>query len=463
MTDDAPSNGTPDSPERPTAPQPDKTVMRPQGAAPGPLPDANQTVVRPGGPAPGSAVDNPDFPPPSGSPVAPGPPGTGPATPGTPGTPGPAGDHPATGHLPATSGGSGGSGGDVPPGRLGDGVHPEFPTRASRAGITGAVVALGTGLLGAAVLVSALRSRSNDEGELDWSTYGVGLAATAALLLIAVLGIVAARRDVGGRAREEVVTWPGTVGILAVAVMLDVGIESSDRWPAYLAGGVVVALSVLGYLAARRAAFVVTAILGLALLYGLAFDDFVADSIGDEHASVVVAAVVGVFVLVVTLLGWLLPTRAVSGVVVGAFAVAAYVGIMAVLLVTQLLSGLFGGVLSPGGGLPNESGGEDSGWNMMDAGAGYAEADVWWVLAFAAVLTLVWALAAAVSDHSGFSLLAIAMPALLVPMATFVLAVEQPTYWSAALAAAGGVLLLGGVLLARARGRRTAAETSYTG
>jgi hypothetical protein len=49
-----------------------------------------------------------------------------------------------------------------------------------------------------------------------------------------------------------------------------------------------------------------------------------------------------------------------------------------------------------------------------------------------------------------------------VPIATFVLAVEHPTWWGGALAGAGAVLLLGGGLLGRLRARstrRTAART----
>ena len=63
------------------------------------------------------------------------------------------------------------------------------------------------------------------------------------------------------------------------------------------------------------------------------------------------------------------------------------------------------------------------------------------ILAMAAVLTLLWALAAALDGNPGFTLLAIAMPATLVPDATFVLMVEHPTWWGGGFAAAGGVLL----------------------
>jgi hypothetical protein len=164
-------------------------------------------------------------------------------------------------------------------------------------------------------------------------------------------------------------------------------------------------------------------------------------------------------VIVVTVLGWVFPSRAVSGVAVGAFGVASYVVLLAMLLLTQYLSSFAGGVPAPG----DDGNGEPE--SMFGVSA-FKDSDIWWIVVFAAILTLLWALAAAVSNHSGFSILAIAMPTLVAPLALVLLAERHPTYWSGSLAAAGGVLLLGGVLLARQRGRRTAREAqeaSYPG
>lgn len=342
--------------------------------------------------------------------------------------------------------GDGGGGGTPPEGP----VDPEFPVRASRAGSAGAIVALGTGLLAAAVAIGAVRARS--DGDLDWSNYGVALGATAVLLFIAVLGSLAGRVT-GGRAREEVVTWPGVVGILATAVLIGVGIDQDDSWVAYLIGGVLVVLGALGYVAARRAAFVVVAILGLAIVYGVAFDELVADSIGDGHPEVVGAVLVALFVVVVTLLGWVLPSRAVTGVVVGVAGLVGFVGILLTFVASRFFLGLFGPVMFAGA--EDDLGGFDP---STLSGPGFDEADVWWVLALAGLLVVLWALAAAVSNHSGFAILAIATPAILVPLASLALAAEHPTWWAAIVASAGGVLLLGGWFVARLRERRTASE-----
>lgn len=439
MNDDAPTPGTPDPaadsgdappPPPPVPPvppqfQPDKTVMRPadpQPADPQPAdPQTPETVMTsPGahGGAHGGAHAGP-----------------------------PAPESPDDGLLPF--GAFEGPESAVQPGP----IHPEFPTKASKAGTTGALIAVGTGLLGAAVGISALRSRDTSDGDLDWSNFAGGLGATAVLLLVALLGAFVARRRTGGRAREEVVTWPGVVGILATAVVLNVGIDSDENWMGYLTGAVLVVLGAIGYVAARRAAFVVVAIAGLAIIYALAFDDFVADSI-DGNEQITGAVLVALFVVVVTLLGWALPSRAVSGVAVGVAGLVGFVGIMATFLIARLLGSVFGGML----GGPAMFGDEESSdsFQVVPEELGFKESDVWVVLGLAAVLTLLWALAAAISNHAGFSILAIAMPTVLVPMASIALAAEHPSQWSGALAIAGAVLLLGGVALARLRGKKVA-------
>lgn len=343
-----------------------------------------------------------------------------------------------------------GGGDDGPPAHAAGAAEPDYPHRATKAGITGAIVAIGTGLLAAAVVIGSIRSR--DEADLDWSNYGVAVGATAVLLVIAILGSLASRRS-GGRAREEVITWPGTVGILATALVIGVGVDDDGSWLAYVIGGTMAVLAAIGYLAARRAAFVVVGILGLALVYMVAFEDFVADSLGEGHPGVTAAVLIAVFVVVITLLGWALPSRAVTGVAVGAVGLTSLVGVMVAFVAARFFFGfLFG--------MPEfTSLDEDMGGGPGDLGdAGFHESDVWWVLVIAALLVVLWAAAAAITNHSGFTILAIAAPATLVPLGSFALAAEHPTWWAAILAAGGGVLLLGAWLLARLRERRTASE-----
>lgn len=309
-------------------------------------------------------------------------------------------------------------------------------------------VALGVGLLAGAVAVSATRARS--DGDLDWSNYAVGLGATAVLLLVALLGLLA-----GEERREELATLPGAVGILGTGLMLGVGLEDaagSDDWLAYLIGGVVFVLSVGGYAAVRRGAFMVTAIVGLGVAYLQLADDVLVD-IGDkDDQAIIAAATIAVFVLAVTAVGWLFRTRALTGVVAGVVGVVGLNAVLAVLAVSQLLSSIFGGGPGPMfGDDPSTDGAFGAVEESVSGGGGYDD-DVYVVLVIAAVLTLLWALAAAVNGNPGFGVLAVAMPATVVPLATFVLVVEHPTWWGVGLAAAGALLLA--LAVVGLRGRR---------
>lgn len=381
MTEDAPSTGpgkpqgTPNDPPPSVAPG-DATGDRPrvEGVAPAPPPPPVETAVV-GAPPPGGTTTMVSEPPPPTPPAH--------AAPEKPGRPG-------MGLLP---------------------------------------IALGVGLLAAAVVVSATRSRS--DGDLDWSNYGVGLGATAALVLVAIVALMVG----SDRGRENLVTWPGSTGILGVGAMLGVGLEEvdgSEDWLAYLVGGVILLLSVVGYAAVRRGAFVVTAILGLGISYIQLSDDVIAD-IGDEDDQAIIAAVtVAVFVLVVTAVGWLLRSRALSGVVAGVVGVVGLNAVLLVLVVAQSFAPFFGMEMF---------GAEGSADPFAQPERPDYDNDVYVILAIAAVLALLWALAAAVNGNPGFTVLAIAMPATVVPTATFVLAVEHPTWWGVGFAVAGGVLL----------------------
>gem|GEM_PF-4461434 len=301
-------------------------------------------------------------------------------------------------------------------------------------------IALGVGLLAAAVMISAYRTRS--DGDLDWSNYTVGLGATAVLVLVALA--VSVRGT--GRIREELVTWTGSIGVLGVGIMLGVGLEEiggSEDWLAYLVGGVVVLLSVLGYATVRRGAFVVTAILGLGIAYIQLTDDVISD-IGDEDdRAIIAAATIAVFVLAVTAVGWLLRTRALSGVVAGVIGVVGINAVLLVLVALQAIGQFFGdfGMPTDDIGMPTDVGSGTASFFLVSEDSPSYDNDVYVILAIAAVLTLLWALAASLTGHSGFTVLAIAMPATVVPTSTFVLMVEHPTWWGVGFAAAGSVLV----------------------
>lgn len=311
---------------------------------------------------------------------------------------------------------------------------PAPPVRAEkpdRPGMGLLPIALGVGLLAAAIAISTTRSRA--DGELDWSNYGVGLGATAVLLVVAAAALMIG----SGRTREDLVAWPGAVGILGVGAMIGVGLEDldgSEDWLAYLIGGVIFLLSVAGYAAVRRGAFVVTAILGLGVAYLQLSEDVISDIGDDDDGAIITAITVAVFVLVVTAVGWLLRTRALSGVVAGVIGLVGLNAVLATLVFQQLFAGFLPTMMM--------SGVDDTAViPFEEAPTPDFDNDVYVILAIAAVLTLVWALAASVNGNPGFAVLTIAMPATVVPMATFVLVVEHPTWWGVALGGVGAVLL----------------------
>ncbi|PWN03404.1 hypothetical protein DJ010_09910 [Nocardioides silvaticus] len=311
---------------------------------------------------------------------------------------------------------------------------PAPPVRAEkpdRPGMGLLPIALGVGLLAAAIAISTTRSRA--DGELDWSNYGVGLGATAVLLVVAAAALMIG----SGRTREDLVAWPGAVGILGVGAMIGVGLEDldgSEDWLAYLIGGVIFLLSVAGYAAVRRGAFVVTAILGLGVAYLQLSEDVISDIGDDDDGAIIAAITVAVFVLVVTAVGWLLRTRALSGVVAGVIGLVGLNAVLATLVFQQLFAGFLPTMMM--------SGVDDTAViPFEEAPTPDFDNDVYVILAIAAVLTLVWALAASVNGNPGFAVLTIAMPATVVPMATFVLVVEHPTWWGVALGGVGAVLL----------------------
>lgn len=442
MTDDAPRPGTGRTPSG----EPDPTTGEPADASP---------------PAPGEA--------------APGEPGAHAAPP-----PPAAGSAPDAGPGPVSEPVAAGGAEEPPPPPFpttetvyvaGEPDHPDAvraDPEAETAGITGALAAIGSGLLGAGIVVSSFRAREGED--LDWSVYASGLCALAGLLGLSLVVAFLARR--GGRlgARGDLITWPGVVGILGLGLALPVGLEDTDLDGEllYVVGGTIAVLSLAWYAIARRPAFAVTTVLGLGIVYAEAFHQVFSDSIEGDEAAQWVALGVTAFVVVVTLVGWLLPSRTITGVAVGVVGVVGIGASLLGMLVMRTIAGIFSGpgmagmadmLLGMGGLTGSEElpgSGEDPGsagltaWSAIPADY---ETDVAVVLAYAAGLTLLWAVAAIVSNHSGFKILAIAMLATAVPLGTMVLAVEHPTWWVVGLGGAGAVVLLAALPLVRRRGR----------
>ena len=314
----------------------------------------------------------------------------------------------------------------------GPSVRPSAPLDLQRP-----LVAVGVGLLATAVALSTRYTRL--EGHLDKSNYAVGLLATAGLLgiaAVAFLGVVVPR---GLDAATDLVAWPGAFGVAAVGLMIAVGMDDTTA-TAYVAGLAVVALSVAGYLLTRRGPFVVTAILGLFVVYAQVVDDLVGVGEGDDVGGVRLAISLTVFTLLVTGLGWPLPTRVLSGVVAGVIAVLGFASLTGVLAAASMFQAAWVGY-------PADGTFEDySGPLVHDY-----DKDGWTVLALALLLVLVWAACAAFTAAVGFRILVPAMAVSVTPLATLILRPEHPTWWGVVLAAVGGAALISVALRARSR------------
>jgi len=300
-------------------------------------------------------------------------------------------------------------------------------------------VALGCGLVATAVVLSSIYSR-NKPG-LDWSNFSMGLLATVGLLGVAIAAHLIVRNP---ELRTNLTSWPGAFGAVSAGFMVALAMDfNSASW--YLGGLVIVALSAGGYYFVRSGAFVLGAIAGLLVLYVQLFDDIVGVDDGDNFGMY---ASVGIFLFAgaITLAGWYLPTRDLSGVTVGAAAVGAHVA----LLYALNLIGMFQAFdesfdeTSYNGGPPPRFDGYDD--------------DVFVILLVSLALCAIWAWCNWQTGHVGYRLLILAALVTAIPGATLVLAVEHPTYWEGAVGLAGaavlasaGVRAIGGVASLRLR------------
>jgi hypothetical protein len=296
-------------------------------------------------------------------------------------------------------------------------------------------VATGVALLAATVVLSAVYSRAR--ADLDGSNLVMGLAATIGLLGVAAAAwFLVTDHD----RRDDLVAWPGAFGAVAAGLMVAVLMDDSGA-TGYVAGLVILAFAVGGYLLVRRGAFVVASIFGLLVFYLAILDDlFDATDVGGDNFGVTIGAAMLVFTILVTIGGWFLPrTRVLSAVVAGVIAVVSNAGVLFGLMIAAELARAFGGGFEVDGS-PVRAGDFDRYDN-----------DAWWLLVFSMLLVTGWAYLAYATGHVGFPLLMVAMSASVVPLVTMVLAAEHPTWWSVVVGVLGGLALVAAGL--RATGR----------
>lgn len=309
------------------------------------------------------------------------------------------------------------------------------------------LVALGAGLLATAVALSTLYTR--DRPHLDWSNYTVGLAATLGLLVIAALAAGGSTRVRAGRT-SDAAAWPGAAGAVSAGLMVAVGLD--DRAvTAYVAGAVVLVVSAAGWLSTWRDPYVVTAVLGLFVLYGAAFDDLLGVVDGDRRWPTALGLVL--FAVAVTVVGWRLPARTVAAVTAGALAAVGLAALTGLLAITGLFAAAFSAFDSDVVSAPGVNVG-------IDDPFGYVRADTWITLVLTVVLVLFWTLCAMLTGAIGFRILVVATAVAVTPLATVALRVDHPTWWGVVAGAAGGIALLAALRQPSPTGDAT--ETSGT-
>lgn len=315
--------------------------------------------------------------------------------------------------------------------------------------------ALGVSLVSAAIVLSANYSRESGD-ELDGSTFLMGVLATVGLLAVAAgshLLVADAER------RASLVSWPGAAGTVGAGIMLAVQVDG-EPWSAYGAGAVILIVSVLAYAGTKAAPFVLSAILGLALLYMQGFSDVIDTETEDGTSMIIVGAGLLFFVGAVTALGWLLPkTRVLSAVVVGAGAIAIIAGLFSFIVTFAAFSTAF----SEDSGMRYSGTYEQlKGIDMDEAyesdpdgyeitmyedvsdefyGANPYRDDLKILLAYSAALALFWSLCALATGHVAFRILSVTILVFSIPATTIALMVSHPTWWQVALTGGGGLLL----------------------
>lgn len=301
--------------------------------------------------------------------------------------------------------------------------------------LEGALTAAGTGLVGAAIMLSTEASR--DRHHLDGSTYALGLLGMAGLLLVSAAAYLLVREPVR---RAVLSSYPGAVGALGVGGMLVAGADAHG-WSQWLAGPLVAAIAAVGIVAVRTVPYVVAAAIGLAELAVKLTTHILAERSHDHisHLSMWLSLAIWLFVAFATALSWFLPGRNTVAVWLGACGLVANVVALAAIFIVGSIIGAFAGAL---GGKPRSTT-----WAI-----GTTDVAVTLVLVGAAVAG--WTVLYLLSGVAGYRVLIVVACTAMPAVGATVLSVSHPSVWELVLGILGGGVLLAVVGAAIASGRR---------
>lgn len=304
---------------------------------------------------------------------------------------------------------------------------------------TDVLVGVGVALMSAAIALSTFYSRRDND--LDWSSFGVGVAATGVLLVLAVVGLLGfADHDLNA----ALSSWPLALGALGTGLMVTVAMDFDEATP-WVAGIVVTAVGAAGYAAVRRPAPALAAIVGLAVLYVKVLDATISD-VGDDGLIFIGAAVLA-FTFGATVAAWFLRGRDVVAITVGAAAVLVYASTLSSFSFLFFL-----------GGYGTETTTLD--YDDYDPLASLHD-DIYWLLLYGLALVLMWAALSLLTGHPGYRVLIVALVTIQVPISVAVLAVEHPDLVGLTLVVVAALLLA--VAVVRSLNARDDAASVVTG
>ena len=337
-------------------------------------------------------------------------------------------------------------------------------------------VAVGSALLAALVIIAT--SKSGSGADLDWAHFGFAVGGTLALLGFAVVSYLVVGDP---ERRADLVAWPAALGAVATGVVVAVAMGDNSGAP-YVAGGAVLGLAAAGLRLVRRPAPVVAGLAGFAVLYAASFGDLFGDQVFDGNdAGLYLGAAITGFVVIATLICWLLPGRQLTTILVGIGGLAAQLMAVYFIATFALIGVAFDSAGQEMSSMPPAASMEDPCADLMpsidsqDYDKDYQAYDTcmqdhfgddtfepdpsyddeasddmfgfgdenplkniaWWMLGFSLVQWLFWAACHRLTGHVGFRVLVLVGMVGTLPLALQLLMVDDTVWWEAGLAVAG--------------------------
>lgn len=293
-----------------------------------------------------------------------------------------------------------------------------------------ALVTLGTGLVGAVVLLSTLRTRAN--GSLDGSNFVLGLVGALGLLAVAVAAYLLAQDH---ERRTVLMAYPGAAGAGAVALiwLAAANFNTVSEW---LAGLLTLVLAAGGFWFTRQVPYIVAGVSGAAFFYaklvfqltGLSGSAISGNNI-PSHILIWVSLAIWIGVAIVTAVAWFLPGRHIVAVWIGALGLAG--NVLAIFVLFVVIS-VFNALVT------SFTGGHSTSPLKV-----YTNGDVVVTMIFGAIAIAAWCFLYLLSGVAGYRVLIVAGAAYIPATSALAMLTAHPSVWELVLGILGGGVLVG--------------------